>query len=229
MGCNTPSKTDSVNALKNELARATETVENTIDNWDENVSPWLFKGTSGVAVFPDVVKKSFLLGRSKGRGVLSVQQKDGSWSLPIFITLHGRSAGLQAGARGSNLILAFKNSDPIGLIKDQSSVKSGNISVMAGPRGHDVGAGTDSHMSAGVYSYAYGKGLFVGVSLGSMKIEIDWGANMAFYGISVGDIDSILSGRVKKSAGSTEQFRHALETASVWDLADKRGVFPRSY
>jgi lipid-binding SYLF domain-containing protein len=224
MGCTTP--THNLAALEQEVTLATETVENTINNWDKNVSPWLFRGTSGVAVFPDATKRGFLLGRSKGSGVLSVRKKDGEWSLPIFIAFRGHSAGLQAGTQGSRLMLAFKNSDPVELVKNRRSVRSGNISVMAGPRGHDVGAGTDDKLAADVYSYAYGQGLFAGISLESMTLEIDWGANMTYYNLSPADyIDAILSEKVGTIPDSAETFRMALYEAATWAAENDRASF----
>jgi lipid-binding SYLF domain-containing protein len=226
MGCTTQTKTHAPGVLEREVTLATETVENTIDNWDKNVSPWLFRGTSGMAVFPDATKKGFLLGRSKGSGVLSIQKEDGTWSLPVFIAFRGRSAGLQVGTQGSRLMLAFKNSDPVELVKNRRSVKSGNISVMAGPRGHDVGAGTDDKLAADVYSYAYGQGLFAGISLESMALEVDWQANMAYYNLSPADyIDAILSERVDIIPDSAEAFRMALYEAATWAAENDHAPF----
>ena len=63
-----------------------------------------------IAVFPSTVKAGFIFGGHRGRGIISVRDRDaGRWSPPAFLTLTGGSFGLQVGGQTIDIVLVIMN------------------------------------------------------------------------------------------------------------------------
>src|SRR5947209_8278538 len=61
------------------------------------IPPALLQDAQGVAIIPNVIKAGFVFGGRFGRGVVLTREPDGTWSLPVFITLAGGGVGWQIG------------------------------------------------------------------------------------------------------------------------------------
>ncbi|MCI0357050.1 MAG: hypothetical protein L0211_01010 [Planctomycetaceae bacterium] len=136
----------------------------------------------GVAIVPDVIKVGFVVGGQRGRGVVIVREKDGSWRAPTFMTLTGGSIGWQIGAQATDFVLVFKTQKSVeGMLKGKFTIGA-DAAAAAGPVGRRAGAATDSELKAEIYTYSRTRGLFAGVSLDGSVLDIDEESNAIYYG-----------------------------------------------
>lgn len=157
----------------------------------------VMRKAEGIAIIPNMLKAGFVIGARFGRGVLLVRQADGQWSNPVFIHMVGGSFGLQAGAQKTDLILVFQTQRGLDrFIKGRDKLTLGvDVGAAAGPVGKRFEAGTDVALKSEILSYSNSRGVFAGVSAEGGTLQIDWRANMSFYGrpVSVGEILAINS------------------------------------
>ena len=64
---------------------------------ETEIPPQLFRNAHGIAIIPDLIKGSFIVGARYGKGVLAANF-GGKWSAPVFITMGGTQC--RATARG---------------------------------------------------------------------------------------------------------------------------------
>lgn len=157
----------------------------------------VMRNAQGIAIIPNMFKAGFVIGARFGRGVLLVRQPDGMWSNPVFIHLVGGSFGFQAGAQKTDLILVFQTQRGLDrFIKGRDKLTLGvDAGVAAGPAGRRFEAGTDVALKSEILSYSNSRGVFAGVSAEGGTLQIDWRANMLYYGrpVSVGEIVAVNS------------------------------------
>ena len=135
----------------------------------------------GIAIFPDTVKAGFIVGGTRGRGVLSARGANG-WSSPAFLTLTGGSFGLQIGGQAADIILVINNQRGLeNLVSNQFKIGA-DASVAAGPVGRDAQAATDIQLRAQILGYSRARGLFAGITINGSTIRQDLDANQRFYG-----------------------------------------------
>ena len=149
------------------------------------IPPAILHNAQGVAIFPHIVKAGLVVDRRFGKGVVMLRQPDGAWSDPVFVTLEETGVGLQAGIESTDLVLVFKNPKSLGhIIQGKGKLTLGtDASIAAGPVGRELEQGTDGWLKADVFSYSRSRGLFVGLSLDEVGVNIDIGANEVFYGM----------------------------------------------
>jgi lipid-binding SYLF domain-containing protein len=136
----------------------------------------------GVAIVPDVIKVGLVVGGQRGKGIVIIREKDGSWRAPTFITLTGGSIGWQIGAQSTDFVLVFKTQKSVeGLLKGKFTIGA-DAAAAAGPVGRRAGAATDGELKAEIYTYSRTRGLFAGVSLDGSVIDVDEETNAAYYG-----------------------------------------------
>lgn len=137
----------------------------------------------GVAIIPDVIKVGLVVGGQRGKGVIIVREKEGSWRAPMFVTITGGSVGWQIGAQATDIVLVFKTKKSVdGLMRGKFTIGA-DASAAAGPVGRRAAAATDSELKAEIYSYSRSRGLFAGISLDGSALQIDEDANAAYYGV----------------------------------------------
>ncbi len=166
---------------ENRVADATDVLDQFLRIPEQSIPPALLSRAYGVAVIPSVIKIGFGLGARRGKGILVVRQKDGSWSNPAFVTLTGGSFGFQVGAQSTDIILVFKTRKSIDGIANGKLGLGADAAVAAGPVGRSTGVATDIKFRAEVYSYSRSRGLFAGVSLEGSGMTMDRKANAAYY------------------------------------------------
>ena len=149
---------------------------------EDSIPSKLLEEAHAIAVIPNVVKAGFVFGGRRGRGLISIRGKDGTWSNPSFITLTGGSVGFQAGVQSADVILVFRTEGGVNSIVNGKFTLGGDASVAAGPVGRSAQASTDEQLKAEIYSYSRARGLFAGVALDGTVLRINHKANQAVYG-----------------------------------------------
>ena len=181
---------------------------------EDSIPARLLEEAQAIAVIPNVVKAGFVFGGRRGRGLISIRSKDGTWSSPSFITLTGGSVGFQAGVSSSDVILVFRSPRGVDNIVNGKFTLGGDASVAAGPVGRSAQASTDEQLKAEIYSYSRSRGLFAGVSLDGTWLRIDHKANQAVYGRDTTP-RMIFEGRTNPAPDAVVAFRDRLEENTV--------------
>jgi lipid-binding SYLF domain-containing protein len=135
-----------------------------------------------VAIIPNVIKGSFVIGARRGRGLLFVRESDGVWHAPIFITLTGGNIGWQVGVQSSDIILVFKTRRSVDGILSGKLTLGADAAAAAGPVGRQGGIATDARLAAEIYTYSRSRGLFAGVSIDGSVLRMDPVATGVYYG-----------------------------------------------
>lgn len=163
---------------------------------DQSVPRSILEKAVGVAVFPSLLKGGFVVGGQRGKGILSVRDKQtGLWSAPAFLTITGGSIGAQIGAQAIDLILVVNNDRGLQqLVKNQFKIGA-DAGVAAGPVGREASAATDLQLRAQILSYSRARGLFAGITLNGATIRQDRDANERFYGTAYRTGQIVFEGR----------------------------------
>jgi len=102
-------------------AKAAKVFEAIMQAPDKSIPQDLLARAKAIAVFPQVIKASFVLGGEGGRGVVSRRTTKG-WGDPVFFRAGGGSVGWQIGASATDFVLVFMNEEAMaGLMKDTYS------------------------------------------------------------------------------------------------------------
>lgn len=184
---------------------------------EKGIPPRLFKDAAGIAVIPGMIKAGFVLGGRHGKGLLSVKNESGAWSLPSFISMTGGSIGFQAGVQSIDVVLVFKTQRSIDNIVDGKFTLGADAAVAAGPVGREASAATDGQLKAEIYAYSRARGLFAGVSLDGSVLEIDHKANAEAYGSGAAP-QAIFAGNVAQRPAEIVGFVDALEERTAQAL-----------
>jgi lipid-binding SYLF domain-containing protein len=178
---------------------------------DEAIPRAILEKAEGIAVFPNTLKAGFVVGGTRGRGILSVRGENSAWSAPAFLTLTGGSFGLQIGGQATDLVLVIMNRRGLeNLVRNQFKVGA-DASVAAGPVGRETQASTDIQMRAQILSYSRARGVFAGISVTGSTIRQDRDANQRFYGQAYGTKEIVFDGRVATTPELVEPWRAMLE------------------
>jgi lipid-binding SYLF domain-containing protein len=162
---------------------------------DSSIPTSILQKAEAIAIFPSTVKGAFIVGAQRGRGVISVRNADGSWSMPAFLTLTGGSVGFQIGGQAVDIVLVVTNRRGVdNLLMNQFEI-GGEASATAGPVGRDTAASTDIQMRAQILSYSRSRGLFAGISLKGAAIRQDQDGNNTFYGARFRTRDIVLDAK----------------------------------
>jgi SH3 domain-containing YSC84-like protein 1 len=153
-----------------------------------------------VAVFPDVIKAGFIVGGRGGRGVASCR-KGSSWSAPVYLNLGGGSFGLQIGAQSTDFVILVMNKEGVDSLLKSKFALGGDASVAAGPVGRQAGASTDARFDAQILSYSRTKGLFAGLELKGVMVQVDKDDMRDAYGRDVTAKEVLRENKVTAPAG----------------------------
>lgn len=181
---------------------------------EDSIPANLLQDAHAIAVIPNVVKASFVVGGRRGRGLIAIRGSDGTWSHPSFITLTGGSFGFQAGVQSADVILVFRSKRGVDSIVNGKFTLGADASVAAGPVGRSAQASTDEQLKAEIYSYSRARGLFAGVSLDGTRLGIDNKSNQATYGQGH-TARAIFEGRAGSGTDAVVGFRDKLEESTV--------------
>ena len=154
---------------------------------DKSIPQDLLAHAKAIAVFPQVIKASFIVGGEGGRGVVSRRTSTG-WSDPVFFRAGGGSVGWQIGASATDFVLLFMNDEAMGGLMKNKFELGAEAGVAGGPVGREAGAGTDALMNAEVLSYSRSRGLFAGISLKGVVVRPEDDLNQAVYSKSAREL-----------------------------------------
>ena len=190
--------------------RESRTVFDEIMNAPDKAIPGsVLDRAEAIAIFPSTLKGGFIVGGHRGRGVLSVRNReDATWSPPAFLSLTGASFGAQIGGQAVDIVLVIMNRRGVeNLLRNQFKI-GGDASAAVGPVGRTAEASTDIQLRAEILSYSRARGLFAGVSVNGSSIREDRDANEAFYGQPFRTRQVVLDGQAKtpQSADAVEQW-----------------------
>jgi lipid-binding SYLF domain-containing protein len=181
---------------------------------EDSIPSNLLEEAQAIAVIPDVIKASFVVGGRRGRGLIAIRGTDGTWSHPVFITLTGGSFGFQAGVQSADVILVFRSTRGVDSIVTGKFTLGADASVAAGPVGRSTQASTDEKLKAEIYSYSRARGLFAGVSLDGTRLGIDNKSNQRVYG-NGNTARAIFEGRAGAGSDAVINFRDKLEESTM--------------
>src|SRR5260370_35530987 len=102
----------------------------------ESIPKSVLDRTECVVILPSVLKFSFGLGSSYGRGVMTCRSGKsfhGSWSAPAMMALEGVSAGLQLGGNSTDFVLLLISQRSATSIFSSNVNLGGNGTAHAGP------------------------------------------------------------------------------------------------
>ncbi len=181
---------------------------------DKAIPASVLDKAEAIAIFPSTLKGGFIVGGHRGRGVLSVRNReDGTWSPPAFLSLTGASFGAQIGGQAVDIVLVIMNRRGVeNLLRNQFKI-GGDASAAVGPVGRTAEASTDIQLRAEILSYSRARGLFAGVSVNGSSIREDRDSNETFYGQPFRTRQIVLDGQAKtpQSADAVEQWTGALK------------------
>lgn len=163
---------------------------------EQGIPADLLKKAQGIIIIPHMVKGAFIVGASRGKGIV-VRRLKGSWSNPAFVTITGGSVGFQIGGEATDLIMLISSERGFQALMDDNFKFGANASVAAGPVGRHAAAATDAKLLADILSYSRSKGAFAGVSLDGAGLTQDKDANEAFYGKAI-DLQQVTTARSKQ-------------------------------
>ena len=181
---------------------------------EQGIPDKLLDEGKAVVVIPDTLKVGLVLGGRRGHGLMSVKNRDGSWSQPVFVKLTGGSIGFQAGVQSSDVVLVFRNDRNLENIVNGKITLGADAGVAAGPVGRNASASTDGQLKAEIWSWSRARGLFAGVALDGAVLQIDDDANVAVYG-SAATPRAIFESRAGLPSDAVVGFRDQLEEATA--------------
>src|SRR5688572_29410138 len=77
---------------------------------DKAIPTSILEKAEAIAVFPGTLKGALIIGVQRGRGIISVRDRNANgWSLPAFLTITGGSFGLQIGGQAVDIVLVVMN------------------------------------------------------------------------------------------------------------------------
>ncbi|NDK39450.1 hypothetical protein DT603_11405 [Pseudoxanthomonas gei] len=181
---------------------------------EQGIPDKLLDEGKAVVVIPDTLKVGLVVGARRGHGLMSVKNRDGSWSQPVFVKLTGGSIGFQAGVQSSDVVLVFRNDRNLENIVNGKVTLGADAGVAAGPVGRNASASTDGQLKAEIWSWSRARGLFAGVALDGAVLQIDDDANVAVYG-SAATPRAIFESRAELPSDAVVGFRDQLEEATA--------------
>jgi lipid-binding SYLF domain-containing protein len=170
-------------AVAERVRNATIVLDEIMAAPDQAIPQAVLDKAEAIAVFPSTIKGGFVLAAQRGKGIISVRDRDSNtWSLPAFLTMTGGGIGAQIGAQAIDVVLVVMNRRGLeNLLQNQFKVGASG-EVTGGPVGRSAEASTDIQMRAQILSYSRSRGLFAGVSLNGAAIREDRDANEDYYG-----------------------------------------------
>jgi lipid-binding SYLF domain-containing protein len=201
-------------------AKAAKVFDEIMQVPDKSIPQDLLARAKAIAVFPQVIKASFVVGGEGGRGVVSRRTSAG-WSNPVYFRAGGGSVGWQIGATATDFVLLFMNDEAVGgLMKDKFELGA-EAGVAGGPVGREAGAGTDALMHAEILSYSRSRGLFAGVSLKGVVVRPEDDLNRAVYAKSAHDLLTDEKGAGENAEAGLPAFPQTLAKYTTVSSADR--------
>ncbi len=193
------------------LIKAANTLDRFMAIPEEQIPPRLLSQAKAIAIIPDLIRAGFIAGARYGKGVLFIREK-GGWSDPIFIKMYGASLGWQIGLESIDVVLVFVDRSAAMDLLQHGITLAADASIAVGPIGRTGLVG----VKAQIYSYSRSMGAFIGVALAGANLEVDYNANVRFYGCEPLDIRRILRGNCHKKSDILRILKAKLQEYTSW-------------
>jgi lipid-binding SYLF domain-containing protein len=176
-----PAHSQAVGEEAAKIDAATEILKDIVAIQDNSIPTSLMEKAYAFAVIPNVFDVAVGTQGYSSKGVMVVRTKEGTWSNPAFLTLTGKTLGLERGTQPTDVVLVFMTKRSIDAIS-KGKIKSGtDLAVAAGPVGRELETGGDIEREVDVLSYTHSRGLFAGIALEGDSLQFDSKANADFY------------------------------------------------
>jgi lipid-binding SYLF domain-containing protein len=162
---------------------------------------FLISKARGVMVFPRVIKAGFIFGAEGGNGAMAARLPDGAWSAPVFFALGGASIGVQLGVQRATLILVLMDDESVAGAMGKDFMLGADVTLAAGKALATAEVSTAS-ASPDVYFFSSTEGLFLGAGLNGKVLNLDGGANAAFYGEDISPREVLFEGKHREASGA---------------------------
>lgn len=146
----------------------------------DDIPPALLAKARCIVVLPDVMKFTFGIGGTGGRGAVSCRTGksfNGPWSAPSIYSLSKVNVGLLGGSSTDYVLLVMTDRGVISLVKGKTKLGA-SVTIAAGPTRATT---TSSPAADDILSYARSTKMFVSVSLGGATLDPDDSANRDLY------------------------------------------------
>jgi lipid-binding SYLF domain-containing protein len=158
------------------VEQSNEIVDDFFSRTGKDIPPSVLNNAAGIAVIPGLTRAAFIVGGSRGTGVLMTREGE-RWNLPVFTSITGGSLGFQIGITTTDLLLVFQNPEAINKLKDGSYELGADVTVAAGPAGGTAGLSS----KADVLAYKRTEGAFAGAALNGARMSIDPERTAEYY------------------------------------------------
>jgi lipid-binding SYLF domain-containing protein len=162
--------------------RAAMILREFMESPDRGLSQAMMDRSQCVAVVPAMKKGGFGFGGQWGRGLLSCRYENKAWTPPIFFTLTGGSFGLQIGLEVTDLVMIISTRSGVRSLLQNKIELGAGAGATALLFGRNVGVSTDPLLDARVFSYSRSRGLYAGLDLRGVFLDVDETANCVLYG-----------------------------------------------
>lgn len=164
------------------LNRSIKALYELAQSLDQSFLRSLFEKAQGIAIFPEVQRLGFLVGKTSGGGVVFARREgERTFFGPAFYTIEGLSLGVQVGVQSQDIIFFIMRREGLEALFEGRAVLGGSLSISLGPKGRGIGAALDFDSSSVFYAYALSRGVFLGVALEGTKMLEDRKANRNFW------------------------------------------------
>jgi lipid-binding SYLF domain-containing protein len=163
------------------MEKSTAVLRDFVTMPNQNIPQSMLHKAHGLVIVPGMLKLGLGVSGRHGRGVVVVRDENGQWRPPTFLTISGGGLGLQVGVQSIDVVLVFNTRNSVDNLLRGKLTIGGDVSAAVGPVGRAASAATDARLQAEVYSYSRARGLFAGVEVNGMVIQLDAARTQSFY------------------------------------------------
>jgi lipid-binding SYLF domain-containing protein len=182
------------------LSAAVKSVKEIAATPKKGMPPDIIRNAYAVAIFPGAAKTDFMVSGKQAEGMLLVQDIEGKWSAPAFVSLSGGTLGWQVVAGPMDIILVFKSRKSIDSILKGRFIMDARQTVVIGPVGQSLKAATKEEQAAEILTYTRAGGSFADVVVAGATVQINTAANAEYYAVPKIRADDILTGTAGKAS-----------------------------
>ncbi|NVN91569.1 MAG: lipid-binding SYLF domain-containing protein [Desulfuromonadales bacterium] len=175
------------------------------------IPPELLKGASAIVIIPKTAKRNFMVSGGSAGGLLLVQDKEGAWSNPVFITLTGGTLGWQMVGDPMDIVLVLKSKKSVDAILKGKFTLDTKVAIEPGHLGSGIKSPSSKEQKVEISSYVRSHGAFEEEAVvAGTTLHIDSAANDHFYAKAKVTPDEIVSGKVLKSTEDVKTLQKLL-------------------
>ena len=196
---------------KNKILTSTSILQSLIKSPKTKAIEQMLKDSKAIAIFPNSKKNALIFGVILGNGIMSVKNKNGEWSNPIFIKLKSFSVGFQIGYRTTDIVMFFKDSRSIAELESGKIIINSDISAVAISKDAKKIVLANDRFYSDIKNSSTSRGLYIGISVGGGMLTLDENNNFDYYDKLV-YIDNILNHDQITDSSESKEFKKVLNS-----------------